>query len=181
MGTRHGNAGPRSLSRMAWACAAIVGTSKNRVSGGWTPHVAATRKNSSVARSESPPRSKKSASTSTLSSFSSSHQIAASVFCSGVRGAAGSAGRDGAALSWPASATRSAIPMRCSLPVGPLGISSTIVTRFGTLKSARNRAANRRIFAGVAVASLRSTTAAATSSPRVACGIANVTAWATAG
>ena len=38
----------------------------------------------------------------------------------------------------------SAKPMRCSLPVGPLGISSRNTMRRGTLKSTRRPAAKRR-------------------------------------
>src|SRR5690606_17162646 len=74
-----------------------------------------------------------------------------------------------------------ASPMRCSLPVAPLGISSMKRIVRGTLKSARRWAAKARRAASSALWPSFSTTTAATSSPSLGCGTAKVTTWATAG
>ena len=71
---------------------------------------------------------------------------------------------------------RSAMPMRCSLPVGADRNLVENENRLGTLN---RRAARRRSRAAPSPspsAPARSTTAAATSSPSLSCGIANVTA-----
>src|SRR3954468_852254 len=81
----------------------------------------------------------------------------------------------------PARPSFAANPIRCSLPVAPLGISSRMTTFLGTLKSARRAATKSRMSRSLAAWPSRKTTAAATSSPSMACGIAKVIACATAG
>ena len=68
-----------------------------------------------------------------------------------------------------------------SLPVAPFGISGRNTTLRGTLKSARCFAAKSRNSRSVQVMPSRSTTAAPTSSPSIACGMEKVSACATAG
>ena len=79
----------------------------------------------------------------------------------------------------PASPPR---PMRCSLPVAPLGISSRNTDPPRHLERRQTRARRSRAArARSPPAPSRSTTAAATSSPSLSSGIAKVTACATAG
>src|SRR5262249_15055680 len=92
------------------------------------------------------------------------------------------AGADDADLHGPEpSPSLAASPMRCGFPVAPFGISVRSTTFRGTLKCGSFRAQKSRSSRSVAVAPSRSTTAAATSSPSLACGMAKVIAWATAG
>src|SRR6185503_18502925 len=79
------------------------------------------------------------------------------------------------------SASFSCRPMRCSLPVAPLGISVRKTIRRGTLKSATRPLTKLRSSRSSQAAPSRSTTAAAMSSPSLSCGTAKVTTWATAG
>src|SRR5262249_2990757 len=72
-------------------------------------------------------------------------------------------------------------PMRCSFPVAPFGISARNSTFRGTWESATRRAAEPRSWAPGAAAPSRRTTTAATSSPSLSCGRANVTTCWTAG
>ena len=74
----------------------------------------------------------------TCSTCRISAQIPASTFSSGVRGAT-KARRQGALVASPSLAAK---PIRCTLPVGPFGISLTMSTWRGTLKSAMRPMAN---------------------------------------
>ena len=72
-------------------------------------------------------------------------------------------------------------PMRCSLPVAPLGISARSRILRGALNAARRSERKARSSASLALMPSRNTTAAATSSPSISWGTANATACRTAG
>ena len=135
------------------------------------------RATASVPRIESPPSAKKSSSTPTASTPRTSDQIAASSVSRGVRGLTYST----AAGEVDSRPSRSARPMRWTFPVGPLGISSTNARRRGTLNGASVSATNSWSEPSSTSYPGASTTAAATSSPNLASGSANVTACSTAG
>ena len=69
--------------------------------------------------------------------------------------------------------------MRLIFPLGPFGMLGTIRIRPGTLNRARRWRAKLRRFCGLTLAPGRRTTAAATSSPSLLCGMENATASTT--
>src|SRR6267143_1921096 len=75
-----------------------------------------------------------------------------------------SCAEDGDLHSRPSFAAR---PIRCNLPVRPLGISRTKTNLRGTFQCSSRRAAKSRSSRSVQVWPSRSTTAAAMSSPRL--------------
>ena len=125
---------------------------------------APTSANICAARSESPPRRKKSSSRAIGETASSPLQIAASRASNGSRSAASSLGRP--EVMFRISAMRA----RCGLAVRVFGISLTNTIRRGILNSARSAAAKRLNPGAVGACSGHGTTAAPTSSPSRLCG-----------
>jgi hypothetical protein len=177
-------AGRRPSSASAAAMLASRSSSKMVSRGKGWPKTSSIRSTSSTASSESPPSAKKQscAPMESGSRSSSSARMSASACSSGVpRGTnagltLGSEGTPGVP-----SPSKFANSLRCIFPVGPWRSASRICTRAGTLNVA-NRAAMKLCRSRWAtLAPSCHTTAAATCSPSVLCGIGNATAWTTAG